>query len=178
MKLDEKVFYGPRGWTKQIRAAELLEITDEDECSSGDCCFWNDSFARFYHACATQIAALLDELPADNLDDRQNNAPCFGDLARACLTHPEQVTVSGYLVGSGRFDERITIDAIEISKSHIQPGSGGYEREPIGDDRMRIWRELAEYLGIQASVLNMPDEMIPTYSQAEGKLTTWWLWWD
>lgn len=168
---DCETMYGPRGWTREADLASVLGSVplpiDHDP-----------NFWRFEDASADQVRRLLDSIPTANLDDQQNWAPTCGALLKACVSHPASVTLSGYVVGPGRWDERVTFDGVRIAVCPVMPGSAGFCREPVGQDRVRVWRELGEYLGLDACEANMPDEMLPLAVSCGLEGCGWWLWWD
>lgn len=166
-----QTMYGVTGWTVHHRVREMLGVP-------ASALYCDDSFGRFDDVTAEQARTLLNILPAANLDDQQNEAPMLGDLLRACLSHPQHITLSGYVVGPQRYDERVSVDALRITNSSIEPGASGFSCEPVGEERVAMWQTLAQYLGLEATVSNMPDEMIPSPPTTPGQGCSWWLWWD
>lgn len=172
----EKTLYGPRGWTSEAQLWHIINgKTSHHDIEPPHIV---DAFGRFEGLEDNQVEQILERIRPENLDDRQNRAPTCGDLMRACLRHRPDITLNGYIVGPERTDERLSIDGLEIKNCPVSPGSGEYHREPVGAERVRIWRELVDYLELDANDFNMPDEMMafPAHNGESG--TRWWLWWD
>lgn len=167
--------YGMAGWTLELGVRDLLA----DYLSA----FGDTSFHRFADIPADLVAELIARVPTANLEDRQNSALTLGVLAAAALSRPEQVLLSGYVVGPPRHDERVSVDGVTILRTPIR-ALGGWGVEPAGEERMRIWRALGEYLGWEATEENCPDEIIPILEASvmgeEGvhESQGWWVWWD
>lgn len=163
--------YGTLGWTVD---SGVRQIVDAHPCGI----FTDESFCRCDDVRPEAIHRLLEVMPSENLDDRQNNAPQCGQLMAACLSGDGKVILSGYVVGPPRSDERITFDGMTIRESHIRPGIRGYGCEPVGDERLQLWQAIAESVGLEGTEHNCPDEMIPTLHDDGSDLTSWWVWWD
>ena len=84
---------------------------------------------------ADLVAELIARVPTANLEDRQNSALTLGVLAAAALSRPEQVLLSGYVVGPPRHDERVSVDGVTILRTPIR-ALGGWGVEPAGEERM------------------------------------------
>ena len=120
--------YGHSGWLDDTGIRALLRplTASGSECSD---------YARVQGIGAPVAERLLTLLPAEQLEDRQNNAPALGDLLSAAVTHPG-VRLCGYMIAPPRWDERLTIDALLVpasdlgSSSDLLPGSG-----PLDADR-------------------------------------------
>lgn len=167
--------YGISGWT--------VECGLHDHLQNYLSPFGDLSFRRFSDADAETMATILAQLPPANLEDRQNHAPPLRDLCAAAFARPEHVTLSGYIVGPPRHDERLSVDGLMVVETPIM-ASGGWGSEPVGEERLRIWQRLGEYLGIDADARNLPDEMVPI-CPADAPVQNrvhepngWWLWWD
>lgn len=114
--------YGHSGWLDDTGIRALLRplTASGSECSD---------YARVQGIGAPVAERLLTLLPAEQLEDRQNNAPALGDLLSAAVTHPG-VRLCGYMIAPPRWDERLTIDAVLVpasdlgSSSDLLPGSG------------------------------------------------------
>lgn len=167
--------YGTAGWTVECGIHDLL---GEYLSPFGDV-----SFTRFADLDADTLTTLLALLPPANMEDRQNHAPTLRELSAAALARPKQVTLSGYIVGPPRHDERVSIDGLVVNGTPIA-ASGGWGSEPLGEERLRIWNLLGEYLGCEACASNCPDEMVPLRQADEDTglfvhgQQGWWLWWD
>lgn len=120
--------YGHSGWLDDTGICALLRplTASGSECSD---------YARVQGIGAPVAERLLALLPAEQLEDRQNNAPALGDLLSAAVAHPG-VRLCGYMIAPPRWDERLTIDALLVpasdlgSSSDLLPGSG-----PLDADR-------------------------------------------
>ena len=120
--------YGHSGWLDDTGIRALLRplTASGSECSD---------YARVQGIGSAVAERLLALLPAEQLEDRQNNAPALGDLLSAAVAHPG-VRLCGYMIAPPRWDERLTIDAVLVpasdlgSSSDLLPGSG-----PLDADR-------------------------------------------
>ena len=120
--------YGHSGWLDDTGIRALLRplTASGSECSD---------YARVQGIGSAVAERLLALLPAEQLEDRQNNAPALGDLLSAAVAHPG-VRLCGYMIAPPRWDERLTIDALLVpasdlgSSSDLLPGSG-----PLDADR-------------------------------------------
>ena len=114
--------YGHSGWLDDTGIRALLRplTASGSECSD---------YARVQGIGSAVAERLLALLPAEQLEDRQNNAPALGDLLSAAVAHPG-VRLCGYMIAPPRWDERLTIDAVLVpasdlgSSSDLLPGSG------------------------------------------------------
>ena len=114
--------YGHSGWLDDTGIRALLRplTASGSECSD---------YARVQGIGAPVAERLLALLPAEQLEDRQNNAPALGDLLSAAVAHPG-VRLCGYMIAPPRWDERLTIDAVLVpasdlgSSSDLGPASG------------------------------------------------------
>ena len=114
--------YGHSGWLDDTGIRTLLRplTASGSECSD---------YARVQGIGSAVAERLLALLPAEQLEDRQNNAPALGDLLSAAVAHPG-VRLCGYMIAPPRWDERLTIDAVLVPASDLLPGSG-----PLDADR-------------------------------------------
>ena len=114
--------YGHSGWLDDTGIRALLRplAASGSECSD---------YIRVQGIGSAVAERLLALLPAEQLEDRQNNAPALGDLLSAAVAHPG-VRLCGYMIAPPRWDERLTIDAVLVpasdlgSSSDLLPGSG------------------------------------------------------
>ena len=108
--------YGHSGWLDDTGIRALLRplTASGSECSD---------YARVQGIGAPVAERLLTLLPAEQLEDRQNNAPALGDLLSAAVTHPG-VRLCGYMIAPPRWDERLTIDAVLVPASDLGSSSG------------------------------------------------------
>ena len=127
--------YGHSGWLDDTGIRALLRplTASGSECSD---------YARVQGIGAPVAERLLTLLPAEQLEDRQNNAPALGDLLSAAVTHPG-VRLCGYMIAPPRWDERLTIDAVLVpasdlgSSSDLLPGSGPLDADRRSDPATR-----------------------------------------
>lgn len=169
--LSNNGIYGPQGWTTRQGVHEILEATQEF-------IFGDPSFSRFRGARASQVSDLLDILPPENLDDYQNMAPVLGDLARACITHPNTVTLSGYIISPPRTDERVTVDGMTIQANPVQDDLRMRFEKDSRAQWLAVWTVIADYLGLEGSESNAPDEMMFYPDEQNPGQYCWWIWWD
>ena len=156
--------YGDSGWVENSGLVKILwPLTDTQVTSD---------FFRFSGLDRPQIEKIRPLLPADNLQDRQNNAPPLELFFTAALRNP-RVSLGGYLVLAPRWDERMSIDSLFIEdKSALN-----YRESPwalIYEDG--IWEKLQEELGFDGYC--RPDEYEPITCFDETRGPGWWLWWD
>lgn len=127
--------YGHSGWLDDTGIRALLSpLTDAgSECSD---------YVRVQGIGAPVAERLLALLPAEQLEDRQNNAPALGALLSAAVAHPG-VRLCGYMIAPPRWDERLTIDAVLVpasdlgSASDLGPASGPSEADGRSDPATR-----------------------------------------
>lgn len=127
--------YGHSGWLDDTGIRALLRplTASGSECSD---------YARVQGIGAPVAERLLALLPAEQLEDRQNNAPALGDLLSAAVTHPG-VRLCGYMIAPPRWDERLTIDALLVpasdlgSSSDLGSASGPSEADGRSDPATR-----------------------------------------
>ena len=137
--------YGHSGWLDDTGIRALLRplTASGSECSD---------YARVQGIGAPVAERLLALLPAEQLEDRQNNAPALGDLLSAAVAHPG-VRLCGYLIAPPRWDERLTIDAILVpasdlgSSSDLGPASGPLDADRRSDPAARDAVGSAEGVG-------------------------------
>lgn len=113
--------YGHSGWLDDTGIRALLRplTASGSECSD---------YARVQGIGAPVAERLLALLPAEQLEDRQNNAPALGDLLSAAVAHPG-VRLCGYMIAPPRWDERLTIDALLVPASDLGSTSGPSEAD-------------------------------------------------
>lgn len=152
--------YGPMDWTKKTGAANILEEYLDKVGFDSDC-------KRFSTLDSEGAEKLLGVLPSMAYQDRQNEAPTLGKMLAACAANPEKVHLSGYMIDSSRWDERISVDAI-----HIADPSAVKNTILSGQDAKDKWQQYREKLGLGDS--EAPDEIYSTGGEDPG----WTLWWD
>lgn len=97
-----------RGWTADIDLSRFL--INESRMYG---------YIRFERMDATAARMVLDVLPDSQYDECQNDGPLLVDLLRACINNPEAVTLSGYVIGPEREDERITVDCLFVDCTKV-----------------------------------------------------------
>lgn len=100
----EDSLYGKKGWVEVLRREYFSDILDKTSQA--------ESYRRFHGLNGNKAAKLLAVLPEKAGQDRQNFAPVLKDLLQMAARHPARVFLSGYLIDSGRWDERITVDTL------------------------------------------------------------------
>ena len=131
--------YGHSGWLDDTGIRALLRplTASGSECSD---------YARVQGIGAPVAERLLALLPAEQLEDRQNNAPALGDLLSAAVAHPG-VRLCGYMIAPPRWDERLTIDAVLVPASDLGPASGPSGADGCSDPAARDAVGSAEGVG-------------------------------
>lgn len=154
--------YGPAGWIDDCGVSSLIAPC---LCAPS----FADDFARFEGVGADEAAALVEILPRGNLADRQNNGPTVAELLTLAIKRPG-VLLSGYIVKSPRWDERLSIDGCFI------PAQDGLPAPCLhGPVAHLAWPRLKEGLPLRGARA-MPDEIIAVPTHADD--LAWWLWWD
>lgn len=168
--VDGSWLYGPPGWTHERGVLQILRAYLERPDREFR------EFARF-SALPVQVAReLLEALPGENLEDRQNLAPSCGDLLRASVAHPGEVSLYGYVVSAPRWDERVSLDGL-VARGPLTQG--------LVSDQAGAWQILREHLGLPRAS-GVPDEVrqvvVPAAgtpgAMTGGESVGWWLWWD
>ena len=181
--------YGPRGWTdtETIRTvlAKYTALSPQNRSNRDD--NWDigsgRSFLRFWGLSGEDASRLLDTVPVANLSDRQNDAPTLYALLELARRLPRRVRLSGYLIGSGRADERLTVDAIELSdpalgRNCAWPRASSF----LSDQHVESTRASEIFMAIVQAIqlhgwLRPADEIRPLKATAT-RPSGWWLWWD
>lgn len=115
--------YGARGWTDRLAPQVLGPYTSSTyapyayragshgfpHSTNGDTGLV--SFGGVGHVGAGQ---LLDSMPSRALDERQNDSPTARTMLQAAVEHLGKVELSGYVVGSERADERVSVDGVYL----------------------------------------------------------------
>lgn len=154
--------YGPLGWVAQAKIPLILKDYLAAGQGIGD-------YQRFHGLQAAGARKLLDALPRIALADRQNDAPTLLAFLNACIANPGRVYLSGYLIGSSRWDERVSVDTMFI----VEPSAEGAP-EPTPAKARQIWRTYQSKLSLGQALA--PDELYsadPRWASAG-----WCLWWD
>lgn len=190
--------YGPRGWTVKTGVFDAIkpyldELTTFTEqplrfSGSGDQSYRNwpfPDYMRFSGLRGTVCSLLYELLPASQLADRQNNSPTLGSLLQAAATRPTEVSLTGYVIGPQRFDERISIEALVWVDT--APPNKEWEET-------KLWEHIAMQHGLN-DAMSLPDEIMclgefPRWASIDEKaraqpdqsgpdtVKKWWIWWD
>lgn len=155
----ERTLYGPRGWTVQRGVMRIVDRWVDARASMPP------DFLRFAGLGAVQAGYLWDALPEENLDDRQNDAPSCGSLLRACVGHPGEVELLGYVIGPGRDDERVSIEGLVCYRP--APRQGAATRAQ--------WDAVRRAVGLECEP---PDEFRAVRPRWRPASSAWWVWWD
>lgn len=154
--------YGPLGWVAQTKIPLILKDYLAAGQGIGD-------YQRFHGLEAAGARKLLDALPRIALADRQNDAPTLLSFLNACIANPGRVYLSGYLIGSSRWDERVSVDTMFI----VEPSAEG-GLEPTPDEARQIWRSYQSKLSLGQALA--PDELYS--ADPRWAYPGWCLWWD
>lgn len=181
----ERWYAAPRGWTVDA-SASLAHLTDsahvphaysepiEYEFEGQPRTFGGSTngslgLINYAGAGADEAAALRRSIPAEALDDRQNEGPTLRSILDAADRHPGEVEFGGYVVGPDRPDERITSETVYL-----------FGQEPI-NDRM-AWTRLRDRLDASAypadQPLAEPDEIDLVDVPWRPGEKAWRMWWD
>uniref|UniRef100_UPI002596FDBA hypothetical protein n=1 Tax=uncultured Varibaculum sp. TaxID=413896 RepID=UPI002596FDBA len=137
--------YGPLGWLAETKIPQILKDYVATGQGIGD-------YQRFHGLDAEGARKVLAALPRIALADRQNDAPTLLAFLKACIANPGRVYLSGYLIGSSRWDERVSVDTMFIVESSAEGMP-----EPSARQARKIWHTYQEKLALgQASA---PDEL-------------------
>lgn len=185
----EEGMYGPRGWTVSSGMwHELARCRDELRSTViperfglgpagliGDDGVPQDDYTPFHDLGPDTACRLLEILPVEQLDDRQNLGPTLGALLTACLRAGGRVRLSGYAIGPQRRDERLSVEGLWIADEDL------LEME-ISEDHdefcrcLEVWELVRERYDLDA--YGVPDEVKPLRRHwTRGPVGTW-IWWD
>lgn len=181
--------YGPRGWTVGAGVWEVLARCRDELRSTaipaahgmgpqgliGDDGAPVDDYTPFHAMGSDGARRLLEVLPPQALEDRQNLAPSLGTLLRACAGGEGRVLLSGYGIGPQRDDERVTVEALWVADPDLQDVEVTEEHGPACRCR-ELWHAVRDRYELDAEA--MPDEIRRTGAAWTGGATGWWLWWD
>lgn len=157
-----------RGWLLDRGVVDLVEpFLTWRPADDGD-------LARYAGLDGETARALLDALPAVELDDRQNDAPTLGTLLRAAAEHPDEVELHGYLVGPARVDERLTAEGLY---AYVAPELDITPGHHHGCECERLWSIVQRDLGVDDAV-RMPDSISARLNPWRPYEPCWSLWWD
>lgn len=102
----------PRGWLLDHGLADILEpfaVIAHDR----------HDLTRIAGLDGGAARRLLRRLPESELGERQNDAPTMRDLLTVIATHPRVVTGIGYVVGPDRWDERLSLEGLQIADTDL-----------------------------------------------------------
>ena len=156
--------YGPLGWTKKTGVTDIMEKYVNPRVSIG-----GDS-KRFHNLNGEDAGELLKVLPKAALEDRQNDSPSLGSLLSACASNPGKVSLSGYMIGDSRVDERVSVDTILIADS-----AASEYRYLQGGEAFNIWRHYQEKLSLDS---DCPPDEVHGVEESENHPRSWVMWWD
>lgn len=154
--------YGPLGWLAQTKIPEILKSYIAPGQGLGD-------YQRFHGLDAEGAAKLRDALPRVALADRQNEAPTLLAFLNACIANPGRVYLSGYIIGSLRWDERVSVDTMFVVEASAEAAS-----EPTARQARAIWQTYQEKLALGQACA--PDELYS--ADPRWACPGWCLWWD
>lgn len=145
--MKDETMYGERGWTDILGTVLQAETVCDD--------YWHFSLP------GDVAAKVLPLIPEDALEDRQNNGPSLRTMLQAAIDCHE-ATLNGYVIGKGRFDERITCDSICLPLD-----------SSIDAEREGAWRAACAAYRLDPSAA--PDD-VRIFTEAG---TEWiYMWWD
>ena len=108
--------YGDKNWTVRIGLWEKLRnklATIEGQPPLNGEGQPTTDFVCVNGITADEATWLIENLPTEQLNDRQNNGPTLKCLLNAAINIPG-IVLHGCLIGPQRSDERISIDTIEV----------------------------------------------------------------
>lgn len=181
--------YGPRGWTVHGGVWPLLaQCRDEIRATAipaahglppmggiGPDGAPLDDYTPFHDMGPEVAAQLLEILPEDQLEDRQNLSPTLGALLRACAAAGGAVRLSGYGIGPQRPDERVTVEALWVADEDLLD----LELSETHDARCRCteaWARVRERYSLDADAI--PDEISTRRRLWDHGEPGTWIWWD
>lgn len=156
--------YGPLGWTKKTGVTDIMEKHVNPRMSIGG------DFKRFHNLHGEDAEKLLKVLPKAALEDRQNESPTLGSMLAACASNPGKVSLSGYMIGDSRVDERVSVDTILIADS-----AASEYRYLQGGEAFNIWRQYQEKLSLDS---DCPPDEVHGVEESENHPRSWVMWWD
>ncbi|WP_235954380.1 hypothetical protein [Actinomyces faecalis] len=180
--------YGPRGWSVRAGVWDVLaRARDEMRSTTVPGRFGLapqggirggrpvDDYTPFHDMGPSEARRLLEILPADQLEDRQNLGPTLGSLLHACAGASGRVRLSGYGIGPQRTDERVTVEALWVADPDLMDLEV-YEDHDDGCCCTQVWRQVEERYGLDAQAA--PDEIkVVRRLWTSGEPGTW-MWWD
>ncbi|WP_122820909.1 hypothetical protein [Varibaculum vaginae] len=154
--------YGPMGWMKETKIPQILKEYLAAGQGIGD-------YQRFHGLDAEGAQKVLTALPRVALADRQNDAPSLLAFLNACIANPGRVYLSGYVIGSSRWDERVSVDTMFVVESSAEGAP-----EPSARQARKIWQTYQNKLALGQG--SAPDELYS--ADPKWACPGWCLWWD
>lgn len=185
---EERGLYGPRGWSVRAGVWDVLAQC-RDELRSIDVPTSHglapsgliedgeplDDYTPFHDLGPAEARRLLEILPDEQLEDRQNLSPSLGSLLRACVRAQGRVRLSGYGIGPRRSDERVTVEALWVQDPDLLEMEV-HDQHDEGCCCRQLWDTVRRRYDLDAQAV--PDEMRACRRlRTTGALGTW-LWWD
>ena len=177
--------YGPRGWTTRTPLWYLLRTFPTQPVYQPDGSLLpgylltdgapREEYVTFAGLTCEAALDLLEWLPAQALEDRQNNGPTLRSLLRACAASGDRLLLCGYGIGPQREDERLSVEALWVADADLQ----GYEVlvEHSRDCQCSaLWERVKDRYELDAG--GLPDDIVRTRPEWAGGGVGWWMWWD
>jgi hypothetical protein len=120
--MAEERLYLPKGFTDQPQIREALEPYVKDGT-------WSDDITYFAGLPAGKAADILKILPKELVDDQQNDGPTFRVLVELGLEFGK-VWFNGYVIGSKRDDERVSLEGFFCDLSLADAISARLKTQP------------------------------------------------
>ena len=182
----EPGLYGPRGWTVSAGVWDVLADYPglHPERTPVSCGLPQgriqdgkpvDDYTPFHDLGPQAAARLLQILPAEQLEDRQNLSPTLGAMLRACVKAEGRVRLSGYGIGPQRADERIAVEALWIADPDLLEMEL-HATHDAGCQCSELWDAVRERCDLDA--VCMPDEIRKVSRRPNEGPTGMWMWWD
>ncbi len=158
--------FGDTGWTtkrgvKKILAANMWENTNLEDPEF-------EGYEQFKGVTGETAQRLLDVMPEENKHVRQNYGPECGELLRLAASWPDTILLDGYVIGSERDDERVSVDCLRFRDVPLN-----YRWPDASEGSM--WYTFKTLLGIRTALsapeearLDMPGDVFFEYA----------MWWD
>lgn len=184
----------PRGWTFELGVPDIVApfvgpstlqsyraLLDGGEAADKRWREQGSGLLRFAGLDGRAAAQLLDRLPAQDLEDRQNDSPTLGAFLRSAAAHPDVVELHGYCVGPDRNDERFSVEGVLIyahPELNVETFDWWYEgKHTEACECAELWRLAQETYGL-GDALCPPHEIGPFTASWRSYETCWRLWWD
>lgn len=177
--------YGPRGWTTRTPLWYLLRTFPTQPVYQPDGSLLpgylltdgapREEYVTFAGLTCEAALDLLEWLPAQALEDRQNNGPTLRSLLRACAASGDRLLLCGYGIGPQRSDERVSVEALWLRDEDL----GCYRVSPEHDAGCQcenLWKVVAARYQLDAAAV--PDEILRMAPPWGGGESGWWFWWD